>query len=84
VPLLRSSLLKAGAVVLVLAAGGCSHLVKVESKPIVIELHVKIDQDVRVQVEGEVPAVLLSGQTTTQMGGAKKLQAGAPDAAAPP
>jgi hypothetical protein len=61
------------------AATGCSHLLKVESKPIVIELHVKIDQDVRVQVEGgEVPAVLLTGQAQTV--GPRKPQAGAPGA----
>ena len=71
---LKAGVLKAGTVLLVLAASGCSHLLKVESKPIVIELHVKIDQDVRVQVDGDVPAVLMTGQAIGQTTGGKKAQ----------
>jgi hypothetical protein len=47
---------------LAIALGGCSPTVKIEApdKPIVINLNVKIEQEVRVRVEKDVDALLQS------------------------
>jgi hypothetical protein len=54
--------LASGLVVVALIAGGCSPTVRIEApdKPIVINMNVKIEQEVRVRVEKEVDSLAKS------------------------